>query len=42
VSDIGETSAKKRENPVVRIAGEDSSGGGATPVTHHTWIAIVK
>ena len=41
VTYIGESSGKD-ENPVVRMAGEDSSGGGATPVTHHTWIAIVK
>jgi hypothetical protein len=41
VTYIGESSGKD-ENPVVRMAGEDSSGGGSTPVTHHTWIAIVK
>ena len=40
VTYIGETSAKKDENSVVRVCGEDSEG---TPtVTHHTWIAIVK
>lgn len=41
VTYIGESSGKD-ENSVVRMAGEDSSGGGSTPVTHHTWIAIVK
>lgn len=42
VTYIGESSANKDENSIVRICGEDSSGGGSTPVTHHTWIAIVK
>jgi predicted nucleic acid-binding Zn-ribbon protein len=42
VTYIGESSANKDENSIVRICGEDSAGGGSTPVTHHTWIAIVK
>ena len=42
VSYIGETSASKAQNSVVRFAGKDSNSGGAHPVEQHTIIEIVK
>ena len=42
VSTIGETSASKAQNSVVRYAGKDSNSGGSRPVQEHMKIEIVK
>ncbi|MBO7604014.1 MAG: BACON domain-containing protein [Bacteroidales bacterium] len=42
VSTIGETSASKAQNSVLRYAGKDSNSGGAHPVQEHMKIEIVK
>ena len=42
VSKIGESSAAKAQNSVVRFAGKDSTSGGAHPVEEHMKIEIIK